>query len=213
MKFSIEINVEENCGCQAVVTAPAVEKPEELCIGQVVDFRFTNGEKAQYMVQRVDEDGYLCMLVDCLTKAYPMNQRNTNKGGYAASDLRKNMNGEILALFPAELRERMIPFASGDLLRLPTEKEIFGCNEYGKDEPDSVQQFEPMKSRRNRIAFRGADESLEWYWLENEVEDSAALFARVYSAGYCSYYYASHVYGVRPAFKIKKSEITPRRGE
>ncbi len=202
MKFSIEINVEDEKSGKSIVLAPAAES-EEPVVGKVYDFQLTTGEKAQYMVQRVDEDGYLCMLVDCVPKAYPMNQRNTNKGGYLASDLRKAMNGEILALFPAELRERMIPFASGDLLRLPTEKEIFGVNEYGKEEPDSVQQFEPMKSRRNRIAFRGADESLEWYFLENEVEGSAAYFARVYSDGHAYYGSASYVLGVRPAFKIK----------
>ena len=112
------------------------------------------------------------------------------------------MNSEILSLFPAELRDRMIPFANGDLLRLPTEKEIFGCNEYGEAEPESVRQFEPMKSRRNRIAFRGEDECLEWYWLENEVESSAAAFALVYSGGYANYNGASGACGVRPAFKI-----------
>lgn len=203
MKINLEINIEETCGCQAVVTAPATEKPEELCVGKVFDFQLASGEKAQYMVQRMDKDGYLCLLVDCLPKAYRMNKENTNVGGYCASELRDHMTSDILALFPAELRDRMIPFANGDLLRLPTEKEIFGCNEYGKAEPESVQQFEPMKSRRNRIAFRGEDESLEWYWLENEVEDSAANFASVNNFGGAYYYHASRARGVRPAFKIR----------
>lgn len=202
MKFSIEINVEEEKGCKLVILAPVIED-ETPVVGKVYDFQLNSGEKAQYMVVRKDEDGYLCMLVDCLPKAYPMNQTNTNKGGYAASDLRKKMNGEIIVLFPAELRKRMIPFASGDLLRLPTEKEIFGKNEYGKDEPESVKQFEPMKSRRNRIAFRGKDEDWEWYWLENEVEDTAAYFANVFYYGRAAYGRASNAYGVRPAFKIK----------
>lgn len=202
MKLNIQISMEEEKGCKPIVIAPVVEE-ETPVVGKVYDFQFTSGEKAQFMVMRKDEDGYLCMLVDCLPKAYPMNETNTNKGGYAASDLRKKMNGEILALFPAELRERMIPFASGDLLRLPTEKEILGKNEYGKDEPESVKQFEPMKSRRNRIAFRGKDEDWEWYWLENEVEDSAANFAAVNGNGRANYNNASDANGVRPAFKIK----------
>lgn len=203
MKINLEINIEETCGCQAVVTAPAAEKPEKLHVGKVIDFQLASGEKAQYMVQRMDEDGYLCLLVDCLPKAYRMNRENTNTGGYCASELRDHMTSDILALFPAELRDRMIPFANGDLLRLPTEKEIFGCNEYGKAEPESVRQFEPMKSRRNRIAFRGKDESFEWYWLENEVEDSAARFASVSNYGNATYHYASSALGVRPAFKIR----------
>lgn len=203
MKFRIEINVEDEKSGKSIALVPAAAESEKLHVGKVIDFQLASGEKAQYMVQRMDEDGCLCLLVDCLPKAYPMNKRNTNEGGYSASDLRGQMNGEILALFPAELRERMIPFANGDLLRLPTEKEIFGCNEYGKAEPESVQQFEPMKSRRNRIAFRGKDESWEWYWLENEVEDSAAAFARVGTYGYARSSLASRAFGVRPAFKIK----------
>ena len=202
MKINLEINIEETCGCQAVVTAPAAEKPEKLHVGKVIDFQLASGEKAQYMVQRMDEDGYLCLLVDCLPKAYRMNRENTNTGGYCASELRDHMTSDILALFPAELRDRMVPFASGDLLRLPTEKEIFGCNEYGEAEPESVRQFEPMKSRRNRIAFRGEDECLEWYWLENEVESSAANFASVDANGGADYNNASVAHGVRPAFKI-----------
>lgn len=202
MKINLEINIEETCGCQAVVTAPAAEKPEKLHVGKVIDFQLASGEKAQYMVQRMDEDGYLCLLVDCLPKAYRMNRENTNTGGYCASELRDHMTSDILALFPAELRDRMIPFANGDLLRLPTEKEIFGCNEYGEAEPESVRQFEPMKSRRNRIAFRGEDECLEWYWLENEVESSAARFALVSGNGRATYDAASIALGVRPAFKI-----------
>lgn len=202
MKLNIQISMEEEKGCKPIVIAPVVED-ETPVVGKVYDFQLTSGEKAQYMVMREDEDGYLCMLVDCLPKAYPMNESNTNKGGYAASDLRKKMNGEILSLFPAELRERMIPVFESDLLRLATEKEVFGVNEYGKDEPESVKQFEPMKSRRNRIAFRGKDEDWEWWWLVNTVEDSAAAFADVLLSGTAAYYDASYARGVRPAFKIK----------
>ena len=203
MKFSIEINVEDEKSGKSIGLVPAAAESEKLHVGKVIDFQLASGEKAQYMVQRMDKDGYLCLLVDCLPKAYRMNKENTNVGGYCASELRDHMTSDILALFPAELRDRMIPFANGDLLRLPTEKEIFGCNEYGKAEPESVQQFEPMKSRRNRIAFRGEDESLEWYWLENEVEDSAANFASVNNFGGAYYYHASRARGVRPAFKIR----------
>ena len=203
MKFSIEINVEDEKSGKSIGLVPAAAESEKLHVGKVIDFQLASGEKAQYMVQRMDEDGYLCLLVDCLPKAYPMNKRNTNEGGYLASDLRNLMKGEILGLFPFEMCERMIPFANGDLLRLPTEKEIFGCNEYGKAEPESVQQFEPMKSRRNRIAFRGEDECLEWYWLENEVESSAAGFAAVSNTGTADYNDASNAHGVRPAFKIR----------
>ena len=202
MKFSIEINVEDDKNDKVLVVSPSSEK-EDICVGKVFDFVLTSGEKTQFMVQRKDEDGYLCMLVDCLPKLYQMNEKNTNKGGYASSDLRKKMNTEIIDLFPADMRERMVPVFENDLLRLATEKESFGTSEYGKDEPESTKQFEPMKSRRNRIAFRGKDEDWSWWWLANTVDGSAAYFANVYHYGYANCYDASGAFGVRPAFKIK----------
>ena len=96
----------------------------------------------------------------------------------------------------------MVAFSNGLLLRLPTEKEIFGKNVYGKDEGDAVYQWEPMKERRYRIAFQGKNGAWEWYWLANQVDGSAARFALVNGAGFADYVCASHAGGVRPAFKI-----------
>ena len=98
--------------------------------------------------------------------------------------------------------EKMGSKVSGPI-PLPTEKEIFGKNEYGTKEPENVVQWEPMKLRRNRIAFQGMNGSWEWYWLANKVKGSAAGFAIVYGSGHAYYNYASVSYGVRPAFKIK----------
>ena len=99
----------------------------------------------------------------------------------------------------------MAPFDNGDLLRLPTEKEIFGENYYGEYESPYVKQWKPMKKRRNRMAFDGTkEENLQWYWLMNKVRESAAsIFASVDYDGNAFYNYASNSPGVRPAFKIK----------
>lgn len=98
----------------------------------------------------------------------------------------------------------MAPFDNGDLLRLPTEKEIFGENYYGEYESPYVKQWKPMKKRRNRMAFDGTkEENLQWYWLMNKVRESAANFAYVASYGSAGNGNASYSRGVRPAFKIK----------
>ena len=48
-----------------------------------------------------------------------MNPENTNKGGYEKSDLRKALQSdEVLNIF-AGIRDYMVPFNSGDLLRIP----------------------------------------------------------------------------------------------
>ena len=171
-------------------------------VGDTISFRLNDGELVEAMAVKAEQNGMVFMLVDCLHDEEPMNRTATNRGGYAACDLRKKLNGAILERFPQEVRGLMVPFENGDFLRLPTEKEIFGVNEYGENEDESVQQFEPMKLRRNRIAFQGHNGAWEWYWLQNKVKGTAANFAGVSGSGNASCYVASHAGGVRPAFKI-----------
>ena len=126
-------------------------------VGDIIKVKLTDGVKVQAMAMQQEEDGMIFCLVDCLPGEYPMNSTRTNEGGYEESNLRKKLNGEILNLFPAELKAMMAPFDNGDLLRLPTEKEIFGENYYGEYESPYVKQWKPMKKRRNRMAFDGSN--------------------------------------------------------
>ncbi|MDQ0153432.1 hypothetical protein J2S20_002152 [Moryella indoligenes] len=175
----------------------------EYKIGDVISFNLTDGEEVEAMAVKQEQDGMLFCFVDCLKKAYCMNCKDTNEGGYFASDLRGILNGKILDRFPVELRNRLLPLENGDLLRLPTEREIFGENSYGAEESDKVEQWECMKDSRNRIAFQGENSGKwEWYWLQNVVEYTAAAFAFVNCYDHAGYYSASYANGVRPAFKI-----------
>ena len=173
-------------------------------IGDIIKIKLADGTKVKAMAMQQEEDGMIFCLVDCLPGEYQMNSTCTNEGGYEESDLRKKLNGEILNLFPVELTDMMTPFDNGDLLRLPTEKEIFGENYYGEYESPYVKQWKPMKKRRNRMAFDGTkEENLQWYWLMNKVRESAPYFSYVGYCGNALYYGASYSIGVRPAFKIK----------
>lgn len=172
-------------------------------VGDVIAFTLTDGEEVEALAVKQEQDGMIFCLVDCLNQEYPMNEEDSNRGGYEATDLRAKLKGEILDRFPADIREKMVAFANGDYLRLPTEKEIFGCNDYGKAEPDDVQQWEPMKQRKNRIAFQGkGTDRWEWYWLQNPHKRYAAFFASVNFGGFANSNSASGAIGVRPAFKI-----------
>ena len=84
-------------------------------------------------------------------------------------------------------------------MRLPTVGEMFGHNDYY--EMDDAQQWELMKDRRNRIALREGDE-YEWGWLQNEVKESAAYFARVGWDGSSGFRGAASSLGVRPALQL-----------
>ena len=179
-------------------------------LGDIISFELTTGEQAQAMAVRETPNGMLFMFVDCLKTEQKMFE-NVNKAeviDYEHSDLRKKLNGEILESFPEEIRERMVGMRVGqtncfDMLRIPTEREIFGENPYGVDEPKSVRRFYGMEERRNRIAWQGSKTGeFEWYWLQNKVEDSASYFAVVSLDGNANSSYASYSYGVRPVFLL-----------
>lgn len=176
-------------------------------VGDVIKFKLTDGEKVQAKAVKETPEGMLFVLVDCLAKEYPMFKDidgiDEDDITYMNSDLRKVLNGEILARFPEEIRNRMVAVnAEGDMLRIPSEKEIFGENVYGQTEDKKVKRWKPMKKRRNRIAFQGKEGAWEWYWLMNRHQEYASIFALVGSDGYANYYCASVSCGVRPVFLL-----------
>ena len=175
-------------------------------VGDIIKFKLNDGEKVQAMAVKETSKGMLFMLVDCLAKEYPMftslEDMTEDYFTYENSDLRKALNSEIIARFPEKIRSRMVTLDNGDMLRIPTEREIFGENVYGQEESDTVKRFKPMKKRRNRIAFQGKEGAWEWYWLMNRHKDSASYFAGVGTGGSASCYYASNPLGVRPVFLL-----------
>lgn len=179
---------------------------EQFEVGDIIKFKLTDGEKVQAMAVKQTNKGMLFVLVDCLAKEYPMfnslEDMTDDFFTYENSDLRKALNGEILARFPEEIRSRMVTLDNGDMLRIPTEREIFGENIYGQEEADTVKRWKPMKKKRNRIAFQGKEGAWEWYWLMNRHKEYASLFADVGYGGYAGYNDASYPYGVRPVFLL-----------
>lgn len=180
-------------------------------IGDVIKFKLTNGEKVKAMAVRETSEGMLFVTVDCMGGEQPMFKNPGSMGSmelcYANSDLRHYLKDELLPLFPEKIKSRMVGMRIGntdnfDLLRIPTEKEIFGKNQYGKDE-GKVKHFKGMKKRRNRIAFDRSNgkENWQWYWLQNKHKEYASYFAVVDISG-LAYYGASDSRGVRPVFLL-----------
>lgn len=150
--------------------------------------------------QEVTSIAAIFLLDQYLDEAYPMNRKNTNMGGYKKSDLRETLRSkEILDLFD-DWGDRMVPFDNGDLLRIPFFGEIFGQEDAEYFEPDGCEQWELMKDRKNRIAFR--QNCWEWGWLQNKVKTSSSGFCSVDDDGFASRWVASDVIGVRPVFQI-----------
>jgi len=180
---------------------------EELIEGDIISFKLTDGEEVEALAVKKQEDGVLFATVDCLAQRRKMfecvDDMNDGFFCYENSDLRKALNGEIFACFPEEIRSRMVAVnADGDMLRIPTECEIFGYNVYGKKESKTVKRWLPMNEKRNRIAFRGREGAFEWYWLMNQHKKYDSCFAIVDYTGNEEYPSAFDLGGVRPVFLL-----------
>lgn len=155
--------------------------------------------------QEITPKGAIFLLDQYLDKAYPMNLNNTNKGGYAESNLRETLRSKkILDIFKG-VRDHMIPLDDGDLLRIPFAGEMFGDKLPSWCKPDGHEQWPLMQDRRNRLASRCGD--YEWGWLQNKDKTSSTYFCTVNHNGYASDWLASNVIGVRPVFLIARESI------
>ena len=169
-------------------------------VGDRMHFTLDGGEEAEAIAIERKENGMLFIFTDCLKDEFRLHKPGKYTG-WEDCELREKLNGEILERFPEDVLRLLMPFGNGDLLRIPTEKEIFGENEYGEKESKDVKQFEIMKDRRNRIAFQGfRTGAWEWYWLQNRGVDSATWAAHVNWNGGAYRWNASYVLGVRPLF-------------
>lgn len=179
-------------------------------LGDIISFKLTTGEKVKAKAIHETPNGMLFITVDCLKDEQKMfeNPGRAEKVDYEHSDLRKKLNGEIFESFPEEIKGRMVGMRVGqtncfDMLRIPTEREIFGENNYGVDEPVSVRRFYSMENHREHIAFQGSETyTWEWYWLQNKAEYSVSCFVGVNYNGCANYYPASISLGVRPVFLL-----------
>ena len=159
---------------------------------------------------KVTDEGVMFIFDDYVTRR-PMNNRDTNKGGFEKSDLKKWMDTVLFMAFPEELRDKIYG------LTLPTVGQIVGHEDEWDNknlEPDIDEQLPLMKECKNRIAC--FEDQLAWGWLRNATKEefSSARFARVYGYGYANSGHASDSYGVRPEFWLVKQESrgpVPRR--
>lgn len=177
-------------------------------VGDIVRYTLETGEEVEAIAVKEEYIGnyepcMIFMLLDCLNDTCRMNRDDTNEGGYEKSYLREWLNKECIEKFPFAMRMNMIPFENGDLLSIPTEREIFGRNIYGEEEPDTVEQFEPMKKRRNRLASDGLNGGYQYYWLKNKCVRSATRFCGVGNDGNAGANSASCSLGVRPLYRLR----------
>lgn len=146
--------------------------------------------------QKVTDSGVLLIFDDCVASR-SMNEKDTNIGGYDASDLKKWIDTDLYAMFPEAIKQRM----SG--LSLPNAGELWGWYDawnvhyiVGDDEDQLIL----MKQRRNRVSYY--DNDCTSFWLRNAIKHqfSFASFSVINNSGNVDFYNAAAKIGVRPEF-------------
>lgn len=199
LKKSKYPNIEDVC---AILGIGEKEEKAKLDVGDEISFVLKNGTAIRALAVKKELDGMLFCFSNCLPECIAMSESG-ECDSYEESEVREYLLEEILWMLPENIKESLVPFENGDFLRIPTEKEIFGKNERGEEEPESVTQWEPMKRVMNRVAGDSDDESTTSYWLKNKSKNYSSAFAVAYGAGGANRAGAWPAGGVRPVFKIK----------
>ena len=199
LKKSKYPNLEDVC---AILGIGEEEEEAKLDVGDEISFVLKNGTAIRALAVKKETDGMLFCFLNCLPERIAMSESG-ECDSFEESDVRKYLCENVYQALPENIKESLVPFENGDFLRIPTEKEIFGKNEFGEEEPESATQWEPMNRVMNRVAGNSDDESTTWYWLKNKSKNYSSGFAGAGTGGGASNLGASATSGVRPVFKIK----------
>ena len=200
LKKSKYPNLEDVC---AILGIGEEEEESKLDVGDEISFVLKNGTAIRALAVKKETDGMLFCSLNCLPERISVSESG-ECDSYEESDVRKYLCEDVYPAFPENIKESLVSFENGDFLRIPTEKEVFGKNEYGEEEPESVTQWEPMKKVMNRVAGNSEDKHTIWYWLKNKSKKyPSSDFAVAAHAGNAWSAEASYAPGVRPVFKIK----------
>ena len=184
----------------ALFGVPAKSDLKDAKVGDKTTIKLHGLGEFSATVHKVTDDKVMLIFDDYVAKR-PMNESNTNNGGFEASDLNKWLHTEFIEALPYSIRARLTD------VTIPTVGEMFGWDdEWDRNhfEADNDKQLPLMKQRRNRVAYY--DNECELGWLRNATkkEFSAAYFAVVYANGNADFSGASSSFGVRPEIWLVK---------
>lgn len=118
--------------------------------GDLVIFNLKNGEEVAVRATQDKKGKWFFVLEDCLADEHCMNKRPTNKGAWAACDMRQYLNNTVFALLPDELQALIAPTTivqivdgerveTEDKLFLLSKTQVFGKGRWSDREPEDTQ--------------------------------------------------------------------------
>ena len=186
--------------------------------GDLIPIRLANGEENAIRVTYDQAGNMFFVFENCLDKPFFMNRNATNAGGWAKSEMRAYLNGEISKQLPDDLLESIEPISieqemkdktyvkSRDKLFLLSEEQVFGESRRSKSEKGVSQLRIFEGSMENKVKSRGRKPFSFWWWLRSPYSGSSGSFVDVTSSGYANGSDANYSYGVAPGFCLIKPE-------
>ena len=184
----------------AIFGVPAKSDLKDSEVGDKTTIKLNGLGEFAATVHKVTDDKIMLIFDDYVAER-PMNESNTNNGGFEDSDLNKWLHTEFVKALPYSIRARLAD------VTIPTVGEMFGWdNEWDRNhfEADNDKQLPLMKQRRNRVAYYNNEREYGWLRNATKIEFSSAGFAHVSGSGGTYYNYASLSYGVRPEIWLVK---------
>ena len=163
-----------------------------LNVGDEIDIVLKTGEKVTLVCERAGHRSATFFTKNLLEDAHCMSANWAAENGEQLSTMEEYL-GKLFRLLPDELQGIIT-----EPLRLLREKEVFGENEYGKEE--TCEPLPRYFKEENRVkTLNGVPFP---YWLATPYVKGTTSFCRVDSGGSGSYSGASYSYGVCFGFDI-----------
>ena len=175
--------------------------------GDLIPFTLKTGEEVQVRATQDEGGKWYFVLEDCLEEEHAMNKQNTNKGGWAACDMRRYLNKTIFSLLPEDLQAVIAPtkvvqivdgerVETEDKLFLLSRTQVFGKGPWTGREPEDT-QLDCFAREKDRVKECGSNGTWFW-WLRSASHDYG--FSYVGSNGVSYSAGASHSDGVALGF-------------
>lgn len=163
-----------------------------LNVGDEIDIVLKTGEKVTLVCERAGHRSATFFTKNLLEDVHCMNANWIAKNGEQLSTMKAYL-GKLFRLLPDDLQEVVT-----EPLRLLQEKEVFGKNNYGKEE--TCEPLPRYFKEENRIKTLSGIPFP--YWLASPHASESTGFCYVDSGGGSDYDYASSSYGVCFGFDI-----------
>lgn len=187
---------------------------EVLSEGDSISFQLKDGKHVSVTVaaKNLYQRNSVIFVFDDLLWKHPMNDRDTNVGGWAKSNMADYLEGKILPLLPDELAEIISPrtitqrlggveYKRTSKLWLPSLTEVRGETLSTKECDFGDKQFPIFRTEKSRVKALENGYTM-WYWLRSPYVAYSTSFWLVSSGGTNNNGSVNYSCGVFPCFSI-----------